>query len=148
MLLFGPLIAVFGRSWFPYISAVFASAIALLTLLTLCSIFGWMDHKVGIWLCTVISLVVSVVLGWLAYELIYFAVGFVGVVGGFFLGGVCYSVFQATFKWNSLAALITFSVVFAMVGEIVAFKHPRVLVMLATAGLGSYIFMRGLTMCF
>lgn len=56
---------------------------------------------------------------------------------------VCYSLIYACTGWESLWFMILLGVICAVVGGFISYKFSKSLVLFATSGIGSYIFVRG-----
>ena len=148
MLIGGPLVALFGLKWFPYVSAGIGSVIAFMGTMVLVSVFGWMETTVGLVLCLILAVALGVLCGWIMYKTVRIAVGILGAIGGYFLGTLIYTFLLAAFDWSALWAMITFSVIFAILGGLASFKWAKTVVLTCTSGIGSYAFMRGLSSFF
>lgn len=79
---------------------------------------------------------------------VWIAVGVLGLVGGFFLGSMIYTIVLAAFGYGALWAMITVSLAFAVGGGFLSFKYSKSVVLAMTSIIGSYAFMRGLSYFF
>ena len=75
--------------------------------------------------------------------MIWLGVGVLGVVGGYFLGTLLYSLALALLGWSSLWAMVLITIVCSVIGGYLAFKFPQSITVISTSGIGSYAFMRG-----
>lgn len=107
-----------------------------------------MQSAVGIIFSLLLSVGGGAGIAFATFKYIWFAIGLLGVVGGFFAGSLLAAFLDASFGLNQLWFLIIVTVGFAIGGGFLAFKYTKGIVVLATAGIGSYAFMRSLTMFF
>jgi len=71
------------------------------------------------------------------------AVGFLGLIGGFFLGVLIYTIVLATLHKGALWIMICFSILCSIIGGFLSFKFSKQVVLFFTSLIGSYLFMRG-----
>jgi len=60
----GPIIALFGKRWFPWVVATFVSVFTFLAVLMLFSVFGWMAETVGLIICIIVALGLGIFAFW------------------------------------------------------------------------------------
>lgn len=148
LLIGGPIIALLGKRWFPYITASIASIFSFGTLIFFFSVFGWLSSAVGLVFSLILAIGASVAAGWFTFTITWFSIGVLGVIGGFFVGSLIAAFFDAAFGLNQLWFLIIVSLGSAVAGGFFAFKYGKEVVTISTAGIGSYAFMRGVSMFF
>jgi hypothetical protein len=145
MILGGPIVAFYGKRFFPWVIAGIVSITFLLGALVVCSLLGFMETTTSLGVSIAVSVIVSILSGLFVMKTVWIAVGVLGLVGGFFLGSMIYTIFLAAFGYGALWAMITFSLVFAVGGGFLSFKYSKTVVLVMTSVIGSYAFMRGLS---
>ena len=145
LILFGPVVALYGRRFFPWVVGGIVSLCALLGILVFSSVVGLMSTTTNLIVSIVVALIVALLLGKLSMKTVWLAVGLLGLIGGFFIGSVIFTVFIATLGYGALWSMILFSVVCAVIFGFLSFRFSKQVVLLATSLIGSYAFMRGLT---
>lgn len=148
MILGGPVVLLFGRKFFPWVTAGVVGLFLLFASLVFCGLVGFMNTNAGLAGSIVGSIAIGALAGWFVIKTVWIAVGILGVIGGFFLGTMIYGILLVLFKWEALWALIVLCVICAITGGYLSFKFPKLLVLLCTCLIGSYSFMRGLTYFF
>ena len=143
MLLGGPIVALCGKRFFPYVTAAIAGIFACVALLILFSVFEWMSSTAGLVICLIVAFGLSGLGAYFVYKTVWIGIGLVGIIGGYFFGTLVYTLFLASFDWSALWAMIVFSIAFAALGGFLAFKFSKMVVLISTSGIGSYAFMRG-----
>mgnify|MGYP001558927876 CR=1 FL=1 len=122
--------------------------------LAICSSFGMLDYtdasksgSLGALIgAVIIALALAVLMGWLMMKK-FFAFGFMllGFVAGFFLGGIIYNlVLVGWAKSTAVLYICTFGL--AILGVFLAYKFEEGLKIFVTSFLGSYLFIRGISM--
>lgn len=125
MILGGPVIALYGRRFFPWVIAGIVSISFLLGFLVFCSVAGFMETNVGMSISIGGSFLVSGLSGWFVMQTVWIAVGILGLIGGFFLGTMVYSVFLVSLGWGALWAMMTLSLIFAILGGLLSFRFSK-----------------------
>ena len=145
----GPLIAIFGSRWFPYIVA---SLVALFVIVVICMLglsFGWMESVGASIAIVLVALVLGILAGCLVRRHIKWMLGLLGLIAGFFGGTLLYALISGMAGgWNAVWAFWVFACIMAIVGCVLAVYLGMPLVMVATSLVGSYLFMRSWTMFF
>lgn len=147
-LIVGPLVAIFGSRWFPYIVA---SLVALFTISVICGLslsFGWMGSVGGSIATVVVALILGVLLGCLVRRHFKWMLGLLGLIAGFFGGSLIFALISGMSGWNAVWGFWVISVLMAIIGCILAIYLGLPLVMVATSLVGSYLFMRSWTLFF
>jgi hypothetical protein len=145
MILGGPIVAFYGKRFFPWVVSGIVAVTFLLGALVVCSLLGYMETTTGVGVSIAVSVIVCLLAGWFVMKTVWIAVGVLGLVGGFFLGSMIYTIFLAALGWNALWAMVTFSLVCAVGGGFLSFKYSKTVVLVMTSVIGSYAFMRGLS---
>jgi MFS family permease len=143
MILGGPIVALYGRRFFPYVIAGIVSISFLLLSLIVCSLLGFMEATLGIAGSVCFAIAIGGLAAWFVMKTVWIAVGLLGVIGGFFLGSLIYTIVLNFVSIGALWAMITFSIVCAILGGFMSFKYSKAVVLLFTSLIGSYAFMRG-----
>ena len=147
-LIAGPLIALFGTGWFPY---VVAAIVAIFVIGIVCSISlaaGWMATGLGTGIVFAVALILGVIGGILIRRNVKVAIGLLGAVGGFFAGTLLFALIASMSSWEAVWGFWMIAVTMAIVGFLVSCKFGKGIVLLSTSMIGSYLFMRSWTMFF
>ena len=83
-----------------------------------------MNSTGGLVGCILGALAVGSLTGYFVYRMIWLGVGVLGVVGGYFLGTLIYSLALALLGWSSLWAMVMITIVCSVIGGYLAFKFP------------------------
>lgn len=148
LLIVGPIVAFFGKKWFPNIAAIVACLFVMQGIAVLAGQLGWLSTSWSPWVVLAVALILGICVGGIVQKKIWFAVGLMGVVAGVFLGLFLFSIMAATTNHAENWEMITFAVVLGIVGGFTHFKWGQQLVVIGTSFIGSYLFMRGLTFIF
>ena len=144
----GPLIALFGTRWFPYIVA---SLVAVLMMCIICGISlacDWMDSTGGTIATCFVALVLGITTGYFVRRNIRLMLGLLGGIAGFFSGSLLFALISSMSGWDSVWGFWVISGIFAIIGFIAAIRYGRPVVMFSTSLVGSYLFMRAWTLLF
>jgi hypothetical protein len=144
----GPLIALFGASWFPYIVA---SLVAIFLIGIVCGISlacGWMVSTGGTIATCSVALVLGIVAGCIVRRNIKLMLGLLGMIAGFFSGSLLFALISSMSGWNAVWGFWVISCILAIIGCIAAVYFGMPVVMLSTSLVGSYLFMRSWTLFF
>merc|ERR1719188_578765 len=95
-----------------------------------------------------VCLTLGVLFGMLLRRTVWFAVGLVGIIGGFFLGAFIYTVILQTSGWESYWGFWGISIGVAVLGGVLSFAKGQTIVLLSTSFFGSYMFVSGLNYIF
>lgn len=147
-LIVGPLIAVFGSRWFPYIVA---GLVGLFTITIICGAslaLGWMGSVGGSIATVCVALILGIVLGCLVRRRFNWLLGLLGLIAGFFGGSLVFALISGMSGWNAVWGFWVISILLAIVGAVLSIKIGLPLVMFATSLVGSYLFMRAWTLFF
>jgi len=139
----GPIIGMFGKRWFPWVVASGAAFLGFLCFLLFFTVVGWMASTAGFWCLMILSIALGVLIGWLTKKAIWFEVGLLGVLGGWFGGSFLYSFIVAASGWESVAFYWCLEIACMIPAGILAWKFARMVVMVSTSGIGAYLFCRG-----
>ena len=92
MILGGPIVALYGRRFFPYVIAGIVSLSFLLMSLIVCSLLGFMEKNLGIAGSVCFAIFIGGLAAWFVMKTVWIAVGLLGIIGGFFLGSLIYTI--------------------------------------------------------
>jgi hypothetical protein len=148
MILGGPIVGLYGRRFFPWVIAGIVSVNVLLGTLVFCSVVGFMESTVSLSISIGFAFIVSGLAGWFVMKTVWIAVGILGIIGGFFMGSMIFTIFLAALGFGQLWAMILFSVLCAVGSGFLSFRFSKQVVLFFTSLLGSYAFMRGFTYFF
>jgi hypothetical protein len=148
----GAVVAFFGRAVFPWVVAIIGGFVTFSLVMLVCSIMGMLESMEGTGtgssaltvLSFLISIAAGIVLGYVLFSRLIVGAAVLGAIGGFFIG---FTVYNLLLEWtNSLVLLIilTFGVAIAM--AYLAFKFFDEIVVFGTSLIGSYVFVRGISL--
>ena len=143
MIVGGPIVALFGRRWFPWVTAGIVTITSLLLCLIFCEITGFMDKPIEIVASVIFSLSLALLSGWFVMKTVWVAIGILGVIGGLFVGEVVYAFLIFELGAHQLWVMVLFCVFCASLGGLLSFYFSKKVVLFATSLIGSYSFMRG-----
>ena len=142
----GPIIAVFGKRWFPYVIATISSLAIITTIVFVGAFHGCADTLTGLIILLIAALAAGIVGGLLIRRAIWIGVGLTGIVAGFCLGSFLYGCILATTGWQSYWGALAISISLAIVGGILTFTLGKQIIILFTSLIGSYLFTRAITL--
>jgi hypothetical protein len=143
-LVLGPIIAMCGKRWFPYIAATMGGMFVGGFFMLVAGALGWLNSTVWMIVCFIIAAALGVGFGMLLKKVIWLAVGLVGIVGGFYLGSFLYTLILHASGWESYWGYWGIALSFAILGGVLSCKFGKNIVLLGTSFFGSYIFVSGL----
>jgi len=143
-ILTGPIIGMMGKRWFPWMVACMGGVCSTLAFLMVYTVAGWMSSAAGFWCLLLTGIGLGVLGGWLLKKAVWFEIGLLGVLGGFFLATFLYSFIVAASGWDSPAFYWTFASILMITCGLLSWKFARLVVMVCTSGIGAYLFSRGL----
>jgi len=143
MIVGGPICAFFGRRFFPWVISGIVAVTLLLGTLIVCSVLGFMETTIGLGVSIGVAAILAVISVWLVFKTVWIAVGILGLIGGFFLGSLIYSMFLVAIGGGALWMMISFSFLCSIFSGWLSFKYSKPVVLFFTSTVGSYAFMRG-----
>jgi len=146
-ILAGLVIALQGYKLFKWIATGLIAGGSALFVIVFFTSLGWMDATVGTVLTCLTALLVGAVCGYIVYRYEKVQDLALGIVGGYFLGFMIYSICLAA-GWNSVWGMLVLTILGAIAGAVFAFKFPDFVVVECSSAIGSYMFMRGWSFCF
>ena len=144
----GPLIALFGTAYFPYVVASLVAIFTIGLVLGMSLAFGWMLTTGGTWACISVALVLGIVAGCVVRRNIWIMIGLVGLIAGFFSGALVYAMIYGISGWKAVWGYWLISIVMAGLGCVAACYLGKSVVLVSTSLTGSYLFMRSWTLFF
>lgn len=144
----GPIIALLGMAWFPYVTA---SVVGIFVIGIICSLalaFGWMTSTTAGVIIFVVALIVGVLAGILVRRKIWLMVGLLGLIAGFFSGSLVFALIGGMTGWKAAWGYWVISVAMAAIGCLAACYAGKAVVLVGTSLVGSYMFMRAWTLFF
>ena len=148
LLIVGPLIAFFGKRWFPYIGAIIAAIAVMDGIALLAGYMGWLSTSWSPYVILAVAIMIGLCVAGIVVKAIWILVGIAGITAGFFFGLFIFGLMAASTNHAEHWELIALGIVFAIVGGILSFKWGRQIVVISTSFFGSYLFMRGWTFIF
>jgi hypothetical protein len=150
----GFIVTFFGRKWLPWVVAIFTGFATFLIVMLLCSVFGMLNYidptqeggNVGLVILSfILAIGAGVGVGALMKKFILIGFAVLGFLAGFFLGNMFYNLVLIAFVQSSaLLFIISFS--FAAICAYLCYKRKNELAILTTSLVGSYAFVRGISM--
>lgn len=144
----GPLIALFGLKWFPYVTAAIAALFTMAIVTSFSLALGWMSSTVGIVIVSIVALILGVLVGVLIRRNIFVMIGLLGTAAGFFCGSLLFALIAGLTDWSAVWGFWTISAAVAAIGCLLACYLGKPVVLLSTSLVGSYMFMRAWTLFF
>lgn len=147
-LLAGPVIALFGTAWFPWVCAGLIAIFVFGFILFASLSFGWMTGTTGIVVTFIVALILAILCGMLVRRKIWLMVGLLGLVAGFFSGSLIATLVYSMTGSEAVWMFWVISIVMAGVGCALACFLGKTVVLTSTSMVGSYLFMRSWTLFF
>ena len=122
LLVSGTIIAFCGKAWFPNVAAVVTCLCVMSGIAHLAAHFGWLATSWSPWVILVAATILGFIAGGIVKRHVWFAVGLMGSVGGFFMGLLLFGLIAATTDFAENWAMIVFACVLAVVGGFLFFK--------------------------
>jgi hypothetical protein len=149
LLIFGAIVTFYGRKFFQYTIAAVGILLGFLTTMLLFSIMGMLSGlesgKDSLWmtiLSFLVAIIVALFLGFVMYKTIKFGAMLLGAISGGLIGATFYNL---AFYAAESFYLFVFTVAFlGIVGAFLAYRYFDQIVILSTALIGSYCFIRGI----
>ena len=146
LLIVGPIVAIFGKRWFPYVIATISSLLVVSIIVFGGALHGFADTTTSLIILLVVALLAGILTGVVIRRAIWIGVGLTGIVAGFALGSFIYGCILATTGWKSYWGALAICISLAIVGGILTFTLGKQIIILFTSLIGSYLFTRGITL--
>lgn len=147
-LIAGPLIALFGLKWFPYVTASLIAIFVIGLTISLSMAFGWMTSTVGTVITFIVALILGILAGCVVRRNVWIMIGLLGLVAGWFSGTFVNAFIVAVSGWEATWGFWVISILMAVIGCVAACYLGKTVVLLSTSMVGSYLFMRAWTLFF
>ena len=147
-LIFGIAIALFGANLFPYIGPAMVALFTTTVVYSLTLAFGWMDTKEGCVISISAAVVLGIAVGSIIRRYIWLSIALTGLIAGFFSGTLIDAVIVVSSGWDPIWFYWLLSSTMGAIGCLAACFYDKELIMVSTAGVGSYLFMRSWTLFF
>jgi len=147
-LIIGPLIALRGLKWFPYITATVTALFTMGVVAAFSMTLGFTNTEGGAWGTLGVAFVLGLLAAFLIYRAFWIMIAVLGLVGGFFGGTLLFSLIVAMSGWSEIWAFWVIAVLCAVAGCFVAYKTGKGVVLILTSLIGSFFFMRAWTLFF
>ena len=145
LLIVGPLIALFGKKWFPYVAGILSALFVMDAVAHFAGWMGWLTTSWSPYVVLGVAIFLGLLIGNIVARTVWFAVGLLGIVAGLALGTIIFAIVAASTGHANNWGLLLICAVCGVAGGFVTFKWGREIVVLGTSLVGSYIFMRGWT---
>jgi hypothetical protein len=143
MILGGPIIAFYGRRFFPWVIASIVFISTLLITLVICQLIGLFSGTVGIAVSLVVAVTLSVVTSRLAMKTVWISVSLLGLIGGFIMGCLIYTVYIAAIGSGNVYLMLLVAITCSIAGGYLSLKFQSKFVLLFTSFIGAYVFVKG-----
>lgn len=147
-LIIGPLLAIFGLQWFPYVTAILIAFFIFGLCVSLGLAFSLMNSTGGMVAVLAVGAILGIVIGILVKRKIWIMVALLGLVAGFFSGSLVFALISTASGWTDAWGWWVISILMAIVGCLLSYKLGRPVILFATSFVGSYLFMRAFTLFF
>jgi hypothetical protein len=151
LIVFGAVVTFFGRKFFQYTVAVMGAGLGFLTTMLLFSIMGMLDglenEKDSVFMTVfsfLIAIIVALFLAFIMYKTIKFGAMILGAVCGNLIGITLYNLVMSSSE--SFYLLLFVTIFFGVLGAYLAYRFFDIIVILSTALIGAYSFVRGISM--
>ena len=148
LVVFGAILCLFGRRFFPIIMGIFGIMVGFCTIMYFSSIFGWLSKTWSLIVLIIVAVLVGLLLGFVLFKMTAVSIAVLGVFAGIFAGFALYSFILACSGYDALWMLITFAAIGGIIFGYFSFRFNKGFLSLCTALLGGYMFMRGWTFYF
>ena len=148
MVVLGPIIALCGKRFFPWVAATLGALAAIDSVIVLFFESGLVTTWWATVLVCLLALATGILVGVLLRRQIRIAVIAVGAIAGGMLGAYLFEVVFAIWNIESSLGLVATGLVFAIGGGFLANAQRCLIVIFGTSFIGSYMFMRGWTFFF
>jgi len=153
LIVLGFIVTFYGSKFLPWVVAVLTGGATFLVVMLLCSVFGMLNYidptqdggNIGLVILSfVLAIGLGVLVGFLLKKFLVVGFGILGFLAGFFLGNLLYNLVLVTFVQSSV---VLFIVAFGLgaAGAYLTVKQKSELKIIVTALLGSYAFVRGIS---
>ena len=147
-LIVGPLVALFGLQFFPLVTAGVTALFVMIVVIYVSMAAGWMASTGATVAICVVAVNLGILGGCVVKRYIWLMVGMLGLVGGFFAGGLIYAIIYGCTGWKEVWGFWLISCSLAVIGSWASCTSGATVVLVSTALIGSYLFMRSWTMFF
>ena len=146
----GPLLAFLGTKWFFFLMTALGAIVTMELVIGVSLACGGMDGKTG----SILTCCIALVLGLLSVCLLMrsqkLMLGILGFACGFYSGVFLFSIicWCTGGKWNAVWGYYLFAGIFGVTGAIRGIQRGKLIVMIFSSIVGSYLTMRALTLFF
>lgn len=119
LLIVGPIVAMCGKRWFPYVAASVGAVLAIDSVIVLFAESGIVENYWALSGVFALALITGVMVGILLRRNIKIATTIVGAISGGILGAFLYEIVFAIWDMESSFGLILTSIVFAVLAAVI-----------------------------
>ena len=123
LVIFGLFVGLFGLKYLRATAAIMISFGILLATLILSSVFGFFNTLLGIIVTCTIAVLLAIICGVLTVFFVWFSIGALGVLGGFFLGSFLYETTIMQFDFSHAWGFMILTVAGAVIGLVLSVKY-------------------------
>lgn len=147
-LILGPVVALRGLAWFPYVTASLMAIFVIGIVLSFSLAMSWMVTTTGTIVTFCVALLLGIIAGMVIRRNIWIMIGVLGLIAGFFSGSLIYALIFGLTGWKAVWGYWLISVAMAVALCFASCKLGSSLILVCTAFTGSYLFMRSWTLFF
>ena len=144
----GLFIGLFGLRFLRPIAGILIGVAFFVLTIALSSIFELFVTVPGIVLTFVVAVIGAIIVGILTLYFIWLAIGFLGMLGGFFLAQLVYELTLMRFDFSHAWGFLALTVAGVIIGTVLAFKYGREVIVFSTSLVGGLAIMRGTSLFF
>jgi len=136
---------MYGRKQFPWVVSGIAALLCLYLLIMASQVLGFMETNTGLCVSIGVAALISFVLGYFVFRTVWIAIGMLGLIGGFSLGLMLYSVILAFIGSGAVWAMVLTAISCSVICGLLSFRFANAVVLIMTSVIGAYEFMRGVS---
>ncbi len=144
----GLFIGLFGLRFLRPIAGILVGVAFFVLTIVLSNIFEFFVTLQGIVLTFIVAAIGAIVVGILTLYFIWLAIGFLGMLGGFFLAQLIYELTLMRFDFSHAWGFLALTVAGVIIGTVLAFKYGREVIVFSTSLVGGLAIMRGTALFF
>ena len=144
-LILGPLLALFGNAYFPFIGACLGAGFMIDIIVFFSAFMGWMGTHTSVYICLAVALIAGIVFGIVIAKNIKCILVLNALIFGLVFGCFAYGLIAYFFEWYQWWGLVVIATTTMVLGGVIACRHAVGLVIAGTAFMGAWLFTSGLT---
>jgi len=128
MIIAGPIIALYGRRFFPWVIGGIVFFTTVLLMLITCSYVGALISGYGILISVIVSAIIGALVAWFSMKRVWISIAILGVIGGYIMGSMLYTMYLAsirTTKNGSMWVMLFLSFFCAIIGGLMTARYAK-----------------------